>query len=89
MGPEDELLHMAGIAAPEQGGGKWWDITIPLPLKKSSAIASATYGLATGELNLSFQNGGAAAHKADIPTIIRFIGADSPGGFYNREIRGK
>jgi hypothetical protein len=67
------------------------DFPIPLPIKKSSFIASATYAIRTGELTITFRKGRPAqVSYPDIPvsTIIAFVRADSPGRFYNSSIRG-
>jgi hypothetical protein len=63
------------------------NLPIPLPIKKSRCIASATYR--AGELAIVFQNGAQTVYP-DIPisTVIAFVRASSPGGFYNSNLRG-
>jgi KTSC domain len=86
MDPEQQLLSLAGI----KGIGSWLDIDIPLPIKRSSCIASATYNIGTGELKLSFVRGETVTYpNFDIITVISFVQADSPGHFYNSQIRGR
>lgn len=86
MDPEQQLLSLAGV----KGIGSWLDIDIPLPIKRSSCIASATYNIATRSLNLTFTRGEQVIYRNfDIIEVISFIGADSPGHFYNSQIRGR
>lgn len=86
MDPEQELLAITGTPTRTSGN---WDFLIPLPIKKSSCIAAAAYALGTGELILTFVSGATAAYKLDVVTVLRFVKADSPGSFYNAEIRGR
>jgi hypothetical protein len=89
------LLAETGLAAAEAGSAtavesSFWDLPIPLPIKKSSCVASATYALRTGELVVTLHTSRTRLSYPDtsISTVLAFIRADSPGGFYNRYLRG-
>ena len=63
---------------------------IPLPLKKSRCLASASYVPRTGELTVTFQAGLSLSHPGiSIGTVIGLIRADSAGRYYNAHIRGR
>ena len=82
------LLAETGISA--AADTSFWDLPLPLPIKKSSCIAGATYALRTGELVVTLRNSRRSLSYPDtsIATALAFIRADSPGGFYNRYLRG-
>jgi hypothetical protein len=87
------LLADAGIivATAENDGtaSSWYDFPIPLPIHKSSCIASATWALRTAELTINFHSGAQVAYpNIDVPTVIGLCKAESPGSWYNSTLRG-
>jgi hypothetical protein len=67
-----------------------WNLPLPLPIKKSSCIAASTYTVSTGELVVTLHTSRTTFSypNTSISTVSDFIRADSPGGFYNRFLRG-
>ena len=87
MNPDElSLLNEVGQAAPADtsSGG----LEIPLPINPSSCIAAASYRLGAGILTVVFQNGAAAHYRSNVVTAIGLIRADSPGSFFNSNIKG-
>jgi KTSC domain-containing protein len=62
---------------------------IPLPLKTSSCVASATYSPFDGILQITFNDGGEAHYTVGLITILKWFDAKSVGGFFNSEIKGR
>jgi hypothetical protein len=63
---------------------------IPLPLKRSSCIAGATYSPFDGVLQITFQNGDTVTYQnIDLITALRWFNADSVGGYFSSAIKGK
>jgi len=81
---ENDLLVAAGITSPIDT----WDFGIPLPIKKSSCIAAATYNPFTRNLQIYFVNGDSVGYHVGIPTVIGLLAAESAGGYFNANIRG-
>jgi hypothetical protein len=80
------LLAETGITAATDTS--FWDLTLPLPIKKSSSVSGATYALRTGELVVTVRTRRFSYPDTPISTVLAFIRADSPGSFYNRYLRG-
>jgi hypothetical protein len=80
------LLAETGITA--AADTSFWDLPLPLPIKKSSCVSGATYALRTGELVVTVRTRRLSYTDTPISTVLAFIRADSPGGFYNRYLRG-
>lgn len=83
---ENSILAAAGIDnAPD-----WLDFSFNLPMrKKSSCVASASYNIFSQTLEIRFQHGDVAQHHVAIPIALGLMTAESPGGFYNANIRGQ
>jgi KTSC domain len=85
-----KLLGMVGQSAEGEGLSSLLSMDLPLPVKRSSCIRSATYNIADGDLTITFTGGNSVDYEdISIITVIRFLTADSLGGFYNEQIKGK
>jgi hypothetical protein len=80
-------LRVADAAEAATTAFRMSSLIIPLPIRRSSCIASASYDPTNGLLSVTFVNGGEATHRAGILICIKFIRAESAGSFYNTEIR--
>ena len=86
------LIDAARLLAMIGEGGSISDLLsadLPLPTKSSSCISSATYNIAGGTLELTFQGGNSAEYTVSIITVINMLNAGSVGRFYNENIKGK
>jgi hypothetical protein len=89
VGIEAEAGEVAATAA-EKGFSSLLDFPIPLPLKKSRCLASASYVPRTGELTVIFHSAESLSYPdTSIGTVIALIRADSAGRYYNAYIRGR
>jgi hypothetical protein len=82
-----KLLSMVG-----ESGASLSDLLsldLPLPIRSSSCISSATYNIADATLELTFAGGNSAEYTLSIITVINLLNAGSLGRFYNQEIKGK
>ena len=86
MSNDDPVSQLLGMSGKTRADAVF---PIPLPLKESSCVASATYDIFTGELAITFQDGSSANHQSDIVTILEWLNAKSVGAFYNSRIKGK
>lgn len=65
-------------------------LPIPLPLKKSTCVAAATFSPFDAILKITFHNGESVAYdNFSIITVIQWLRANSVGGFYNSDIKGR
>ena len=66
----------------ESGGTKSYPVT-------SSAIARLEYDSGTGEANVTFQDGRSYSIPMPQIEVERWANADSVGGYFNANVRGK
>jgi hypothetical protein len=78
---------VAGSESRPSSGWLFFGVDIPLPLRKSSCIASARYNILARKLTVEFVAGGDAQHSCGVLKILRWIKSGSVGEFYNAEIR--
>jgi KTSC domain len=89
MSDLDDFFSLTGASPDTAAAASAGSFPIPLPLKKSSCIAMATYSPRDGVLAVTFGDGKEANHQTDLVTILRWLVADSVGRFYNSEIKGQ
>jgi KTSC domain len=86
----DLLFAETGASAETAAAASARNFPIPLPLKRSSCVASATYSPFDGILDITFQSGETVTHQdVDIITILNWFRAASVGGYYNSAIKGR
>jgi hypothetical protein len=90
-----ELLSAVGeesAAAEASSGGfldNLFDMSLPLPLKKSTCVASARYTISSGELEITFTGGNTSTYEdISIVTILHWLVSESVGEYYNSSIKG-
>src|SRR5436190_16279927 len=82
---EGIISNETARAAVNAGEGAWLlDLQIPLPISKSSCIATATYAIRTGTLAINFSNGNSATYPdTSVITVILLCRAESAGSYFN------
>lgn len=91
LGEAVELLGMIGSDAAEaeaaSGGTSWLDLDIPIPL--DSSWLKVKYNIGQGVAIVEFPNGDEHEYPCSIIKMINWFRADSPGRFFNSEIKQK
>lgn len=89
MSDLDAFFSLTGTTAQNAEAASAGSFPIPLPLKKSSCVASATYSPFDGILQITFGDGTQANFTTDLLTILKWFDASSVGAFFNANIKGQ
>jgi hypothetical protein len=90
MSDLDLFFAKTGTTAETASAASAGSFPIPLPLRKSSCVALATYSPFDGVLQVTFQSGDVITYQnLRLVTVLKWLDASTVGGYFNSAIRGQ